>query len=150
MNHYLDIPGEKIDGNKFACLGTQLICVFSKCEVIAGPLSWYGADIEFTGASSIQQEERAPRLIGNTALLIELSQSVDQYYRGVFIAVKTDLANPQFRDWVDTEDPVDMELESAILEIRAFDTHFIELITREEKIAVMMSEFFGVPVMSAT
>lgn len=150
MNQYLDIPGKQIDGNKLACLGTQLICVFSKCEVIAGPLAWHGADIEFTGTSPIRQEERAPRLIGNTALLIELSRSVDQYYRGVFLATKPELSDPEFRDWVDTEDPVDMELMSAVLEIRAFDTHFVELITREVSIAVMMSEYFGVPVMFAT
>jgi hypothetical protein len=143
MNIVVRLRGENIDGGYVCCRGSQLARIVTALIDQLGDLTWYGADIEIYGVSNLSKGD-LPRLIGNTNRFLKEIQTIDQFLRGVFLGVGGSNANPRFRENMDTEDPVDVDLGDAVVEIRAFDTTFFEIITRDKNLAATLVDNFGV------
>jgi hypothetical protein len=118
------LTGEQIDGEPVSCTGIQLIRIL---EVIRGCLQdadWYIADISVN--NSLQSlfpiaSINLPLKIGNIDKLIQLTTQVDQFLSGIFLCVPSSIQNPAWSRSFDTEDELTEDLESALIEIRAFD-----------------------------
>jgi hypothetical protein len=82
-------------------------------------------------------------MIGRTREFLPAVQQVDQFLRGVFLAVRPEKKEPHFRELIDTEDPVDVDLGDAVVEIRAFDTTFFEVLTKDESVLSAITNAFG-------
>jgi hypothetical protein len=143
MTFVLRLPGQVIDGHHICCLGSQLTQIVTLLNELLGDLTWYVADIDTVGESRYPSTP-TPDRVGDSHQLVDLFQKVDQFLRGVFIAVKAEVVDPQLRTDVDTEDPVSVDLGDAIVEIRAFDTSYFEIITRDDRIADFLSRTFGI------
>jgi hypothetical protein len=147
MSLIIRLRAEAFDGRSVCCLGSQLARLVAELKGAMGEVVWYAADIDLVGPAPIPRG-RGPQLLGGSDRLIELAEKVDQLLRGVFLAVPADNAAPHFRDAIDTEDPVDVELGDARVEIRAFDTTYFEVLTTEPAIATFAEDAFGVGVAS--
>jgi hypothetical protein len=143
MNYLFRLSGEIVDGQPVCCLGSQLAHIVSLLSECLGEVVWYSTDVDLVGhgfpvpAQTLQVLGRSPRLI-------ELANKVDQFLRGVFLAVDAKIPIPQFRKDIDTEDAVEAELGNAIIEIRTFDTTYFELYTQDSQLAEYIERTFGV------
>ena len=72
------------------------------------------------------------RCIGSTLSLVEEASGIVQFERGVFIACMSTTSQPNLRQSVATDDDVDVEQGDSLLEIRAFDCSFFEVIARKD------------------
>ena len=146
----LRLSGEAVNGRRLCGLGSQLARIVTLASAVLGEVVWYGADVEIVGNSSLASliSSPAPYPVGQSRQLVAFAESVDQFLRGVFLAVKVEKSHPQFRSYVDTEDPVDADLGDAILEVRAFDTTCFEMLTKDKGVADSLAQAFGVKVAS--
>jgi hypothetical protein len=145
MNLVLRLPGKTIDGGRFSCRGSQLASVVTVLSTSLADRIWYVTDVDALSDTFHPLPESLTR-IGESQELIECLRQVDQFLRGVFLAVKAEVTEPKFRPDMDTEDPIDADLGSAVVEIRAFDTAYIEVITSDKWIADFVAETFGVQI----
>jgi hypothetical protein len=143
MNGILRLRGEDIDGRNVCCLGSQLAQIVAAVEKYLGVVNWYAADVEVVGPSSLAQGSTS-EFVGGSDKLISVAGGIDQFLRGVFLAVSAEKAKPKFREFIDTEDPVDVDLGDALVEIRAFDTTFFEILTPDKTFAGILSGAFHV------
>jgi hypothetical protein len=143
MNYVFQLTGKIVDGQRVCCLGPQLariVTILTKC---LGEAVWYSTDVDFVGQGFPMPSQNL-QLLGRSSRLIELANRVDQFLRGVFLAVDAKSTSPQFRKDMDTEDSIDAEPGDALVEIRTFDTTFFELHTQDGKIAEFIARTFGV------
>jgi len=147
MNFRLQLSGESIEGDIISCLGSQLARIVRVATDFFGEKVWYVANVDFFG-KKMQLSTRTPVRIGNPEQFIEFVQSIDQFLYGVFLAVEINISNPRFREDINTEDSISVDLGDATLEIRAFDTSYFEILTREKQIADMLAEVFSVQAVS--
>ena len=147
MNLILRLRGESIDGRHVCCLGSQLARIVTSLMGQLADVSWYIADVEVIGTSRLAQGQ-TPQFVGQSHQFVALVQDVDQFLRGVFLAVRGGRLQPHFRERIDTEDPVNVDLGDALVEIRAFDTTYFELLTMDSAIAAVGAAGFGVNILS--
>jgi len=143
MHEVFQLPGTAIDGSDVCCLGTQLARVVAAISQIRGDLEWYAADVDpYHGVFPMDGSE--PVLVGSSARLMEQLSNVSQFLRGVFLAVEEGSAAPRFRNDIDTEDALDADLGDAVIEVRAFDSTYIEIHNCDATVSEQISRIFGV------
>lgn len=147
MNIVIRLSAESIDGGHICCLGSQLASIVSVLGQSLGDVVWYAADVDSIGVV-LPICKQSPCLIGHSNRLIELVEHIDQFLRGVFLAVDPQKTNPQFRSDIDTEDSIEADLGDALVEIRAFDTTFFEILTNKEQIGAVLAKTFTIHVVS--
>lgn len=72
--------------------------------------------------------------MGNADALIEFSLKVDQFISGVFAGVPKEIDAPRFRDgglWSEDHGEDAADLGDSVIEIRAFDTSWIEIASHD-------------------
>ena len=143
MPDVFQLPGKLIDGVSLSCLGSQLVRVVHVISRVRADLEWYAADVE-VNVGEFPARGRQPVFIGSSANLADVAGKVDQFLYGVFLAVDAEMKSPQFRSAIDTEDSVDADLGDAVIEIRTFDTTYIEIHTCDEAVSEQISRTFGV------
>jgi len=132
-------------GDHVACLGSQLASLVASIKAVEEPLSWYACDVEATyrlTSSQFSNGDR-PMPVGCSDDFEAMCLGVDQFRRGVFLAVPTRLAEPLLPDSMDTEDSDIENLRDASLEIRAFDTSYFLIATSRRSIVDLLHETFA-------
>lgn len=142
MLRVVRLRSENIDGSKVCGLGSQLQLIVESIANRLGDVDWYAADIDVLNAKVLQSSTATQR-VGRTGALLELLQRGYQFLRGVFIAVDSQIQRPRLRQLVDTEDPSDTDLGNSLLEIRAFDSTYFEVVTRDFCVVTDLVEAFG-------
>lgn len=113
------------------CLGSQLSEILRIIDRVTVGLDWYVADVQTLESQFPQYARPAPVKVGDTITLRKLVETVSQFEGGVFAGVPADIAEPAFRDgglW--TEDEEFADIGDAIVEVRAFDTSYISVASR--------------------
>lgn len=108
------------------CLGIQLASIV---ELLPGDWEWYSADVDPVNDTDLS--ESSVSLVGSSADLVQQVSRIDQLESGVFLAVANAGGPPRFRSEVLTDDPLDSDIGDALLEIRAFDTSYFDVIVRD-------------------
>jgi len=99
-------------------------------ESVVPQLRWYGADVRAIGTDLFDVARAGPAEVGSTAEVIRRAEFVFQFESGVFVAYGNAEPHPVLRsEALDTEDPDDVDIGSAIVEVRTFDTTYILLLT---------------------
>jgi hypothetical protein len=109
-------------------------------EDLLGPLEWWIADVfpnSGTGGS------RTPERFGSTASLAAWSSGVRQFESGVFIAARPGATPAAVRSTVSSEDDPWLDMAEALVEIRAFDTTYLDVVLADECVASAMHAKFG-------
>jgi hypothetical protein len=130
-----------------ACTGSQVAEVIACVSRVTRGLVWYAADVEAPTSSFAVQRSSVPVRIGEEQECISRVRVVDQFEAGVFVGISASNENPRFRNgglW--TEDPVEVELADSVVEVRAFDTTFIEVLSCEREVLREVGRIFGAPV----
>jgi hypothetical protein len=125
---------KEFPGSSTVCQGWQLANALAAVVSVAPDLSWYAAHVTSIG-QSWNIEATHPAKIGQVTDLIEVARAVPQFGGGVFVGVPGGCTAPRFREgglW--TEDAPDADLGDGIVEVRAFDTTFIEVLSADAAI----------------
>lgn len=113
-------------------------------------MRWYSADTVPSLQGLPRTNERFPIHVGSASELAELAGRVEQFERGVFAGALIE-STPSFREGgTYTEDPEDADLGDAVVEVRAFDTSYIEVLTLELATAESLASMMEVRSWSAT
>lgn len=129
-----------------ACLGDQMADVLEVVESVSPGLVWYAADIENAGPAFIPNRTPSPQLIGRLEDFLPRLRTSAQFLAGVFAGAPASVDTPCFRDgglW--TEDPSVVDLADTSVEVRAFDTTYIEVISTRLDILKSVGKAFGAP-----
>jgi hypothetical protein len=130
-------------GDTTSCLGGQLIVLLRVIDAFYPHLRWYVADVRTTGGSLTSYRQSTPVLTGDTKLLIEAVQNVEQFESGVFAGVPCSIEQPRFRSgglWTEDEDCAD--LCDALIEVRAFDTSYWLVAISDPELGRCIDEHF--------
>ena len=122
-------------GARAACQGEQIAEVISLIAEVVPSLIWFAADTSTLGLQLVPSRCPSPARLGTTLELIDRVRLVEQFEDGVLIGVPESVTDPRFRDggvWTDDKSVVD--LCDSIVEIRTFDTTFIEILSSEQRI----------------
>ncbi len=130
------------DANPLCCSGEQLSRLVCSLERELGPLNWFVSDVR-PGSKFELREDRNPTKFGTTDSLAVAAENVLQFESGVFLAVPATIACPRLRSEILTDDPTNVDLGDAVVEIRAFDSTFFEIITQKDAISTMLSSEYG-------
>jgi hypothetical protein len=130
------------------CTGYQVANVLACISRVHGPLLWYAADVRAPGPLfKSAWRSPCPERVGSDRDILQRAQAVGQFESGVFVAVPASVLNPRFREGgLHTKDGVDADLADSVVEVRAFDKMFVEVISTDETVLAELSRTFGVPV----
>lgn len=118
-----------IDGP--ACTGEQLAAVITAAAREMHLERWFISDVRPVGSWALGARGPEPVSVSLDALDAGL-RAVSQLESGVFSGLRGEPASPRFRDGgVWTEDAESACLGDTTVEIRAFDTSFIEVIAQD-------------------
>lgn len=142
MNYLIQLTGKEIDGSPVSCLASQLITVLENIRQFVGELSWFAADVD-SGAKMAFERHGPLTLIGSTQRLISVLREVDQLWGGVFVGVKGSALPARIREVIDTFDDFNVDLGDSVCEIRACDTTSLDILVKQEYLALSIAESFG-------
>jgi hypothetical protein len=135
----LNLSGSAIAQERISCTGRQLSMVLVEIKELTQTYVWYVVDVLAPGQCIIEpfsgtEGKQVPLKIGTTDDLIKFATSVNQFERGLFLAVnKNSNGNVLWSpDKFDTED-VDY-IEPCTLMIRAFDSSYFEICSKRKDI----------------
>lgn len=133
----LQLKAEDFGSTAASCLGWHIAEVVRAVSAARPSLTWYVADIQTSGYQFPVGGQAIPSFIGGADTLVTMALRVDQFESGVFVGVPDNILYPQFREgglW--TEDDELADLGDALIEIRAFDTTFISVVSNDEALLV--------------
>lgn len=140
----LQLQGEDINGDQICCSGEQVITVLNVILSVQNfdGFSWYAAALLSFPPTDFCQDERFEEVIDLNQLMKKIS-SVTQLEDGVVVAIRSDVIPNINVDFITAEAPMRKFLMQSILEIRMFDTSWIEVYTEIPKIVVALQSRFG-------
>lgn len=140
------IIGSVISNDKIECTGPQLSFILNEIKDLTQAYCWYVVDVLAPGQKVIElfgesKGKQIPLKVGSTEDLIMFVSPISQFERGLFLAVTEKNAVSWSLDEFDTEDSD--EIEPAILTIRAFDTSYFEIASKENTIIQRLVDRFA-------
>lgn len=146
--HRIQLDGRHIDGSRSSCLGRHVTSILNVLEPLLEDITWYCADVRTNrpDASAWPAATAEVVSIGSTSDFLERVSRVDQFESGVFLALLRVGSSPNIRHDPATEDPPFSELGDAVVEMRAFDTSYIELYARGIALLEPLASRFDVDV----
>jgi hypothetical protein len=141
----IQLTGEQIDGEIASCTGSQLVRILKILKEYHQDLDWYIADIsanQILANSFAPTKDDVPRRVGNIEQLINLSEQVDQFFSGIFLAISEVIPSPQWNRSFVTEDCPTEDLGDALIEIRAFDTTYFEIYSSDRSLIESIAQRF--------
>ena len=129
------------------CLGTQFISLIHVLKDLLPAHTWYGADVDAVGAGASLLNIRGwqPNIIGTDQQLIQYCSEINQFIWGEFICIDSKYSSKSTLNIeLETEDlPFrPLSIEGALMEIRMFDTSYIEIYAEGETIITNLSNKF--------
>lgn len=132
-------------------LGRQLVLIIDSIKCYLAPHVWYGADVEAVGKGSTTRHFKDIQLkkIGSDLEFISCCNEVDQFIWGVFLCVDNNFSFQSIQGIeLETEDksfrPVNVN--GALMEIRAFDTTYFGLYFDDLELAKKISKIYRVEI----
>lgn len=123
------LRGEHFGRGHVVCLGWQLARVIDALSRTTPSMLWYCADVDTNGLNPFYSDIRSQvMLIGEAQELLSRVVKVDQFWSGIFFGVSAPKASPRLRENSSTEDAVPSDMGDALVEVRAFDTTYIEVV----------------------
>lgn len=140
----LQLQGEDINGDQICCSGEQVITVLSAILSVQNfdGFSWYAAALVSFPPTDFCQDERFEEVTDLNQLMEKISL-VEQLEDGVILAIKSDVIPSIDADFITAEAPMRKFLMQSTLEIRMFDTSWIEVYTEIPQITVALQNRFG-------
>jgi hypothetical protein len=134
-NNYVRLQAKHFDSG-FVCEGVQLKEMIQALELDKLGLSWFGADIDAEQdlPQAVARNEYRLRQLGSTDQLFGITDQIDQFRSGVFVAFPDPALGANYVGEIATEDPPFREIPGALIEIRCFDTSYFALYSSEEKL----------------
>jgi hypothetical protein len=141
----IQLDGLQLTGEAFSCTGHQLALVVASLRSVASDCVWFVADLEAQGYSLPPAwiNAHTPIMFGATDELAAFAEGVPQFLAGVFLAAPSARLPPVWSRSFWTDDEPFEELDGTILEIRAFDTSWIEVYADEEARLHGLAQRFG-------
>jgi hypothetical protein len=139
----LELRGSQINGEPFSCTGEQLGLLIQTLANLATNCVWFVADIEAEGSSVGHYQAGEPVLLGDSQKLINYANSIHQFIWGIFLAVPKDSLPKTWVRFYETEDLPFREMDGAVLEIRTFDTSYIEVYAQDSSLLDGLIQKFG-------
>ena len=140
-NYLIDVQWE----GGVNCLGEQLIEILDFIELYPAikDAIWYASDLDSSPIPECIRKfgDFIPKKVGNTRDLITICQHVDQFLSGIFLAFSKDVGD-HLNEEFGTEDKEFRDIGDAVLEIRAFDTTFLEVYTNDYNLVHKIAEKF--------
>ena len=108
---------------------------------------WYASDVLAVTIPPfiINFNKFTPRRVGNTYDMIAISENVQQFLAGVFLAFNKDVGDHLDEEF-GTEDESFRDVGDAVLEIRAFDTTNFEIYANDYDLIHKIAEKFEVKI----
>ena len=129
------LTGSQLNKSVISCTGEQLLILIRELSENIDSCLWYLADVSLL--SPIKEwkgfESTQPKLLGGTDKLNTYVNKVDQFLSGVFLAIVSKDKIIRWSNDYETENDQFRDIESAILEIRAFDTSYFEIYSTEKR-----------------
>mgnify|MGYP000925797852 CR=1 FL=1 len=113
------------------CEGHHVSSLIRVVEEASPGLVWYASDVLVRGSAFWREfEGPTPRRLGSAAEAIRAAETAEQFESGVLSGVPRNVGRPVFRaGGVWTEDEEASDLGDSVVEIRAFDTTFLLVVT---------------------
>lgn len=127
--YLLQVGPAQFPDDPAVCLGSQLQVLLSVISLGIPNFLWFAADVEVNQSptSEVTGKGPTPTYVGHTGEITRFAGSVDQFLSGVFLAVEEGAVRELQALQFFTDDPQFREIEPAEIEIRAFDTSFLEV-----------------------
>lgn len=126
------------------CLGEQLAMLLEHSKSLVNGGVWYACDVD-TICDNLKIEhlmDYYPKKIGSVEDLIDLANGIQQFIWGLFFLMPTDCGD-QLDVKYSNEDEQFRDFGKAILEIRAFDTTWLMVYSKDRKIIEGLKERFN-------
>ena len=126
--HLLRLSGDQLNGESFSCTGSQFRQLATALDLLIPDWVWYAADVDsIRNAPDVFASGPELVRIGSTAKLIALTQPVEQFYSGVFLALPplSEPLDPALTMY--TESAPGTDYISGSIVVRAFDTSYFEV-----------------------
>lgn len=137
------LSGDHFERSRVACLGWQLAEVLQAVSQGVPDTQWYYADVSTNGANPFSHADTEPIAHGGgTHDMLDRTRAVDQFLSGIFWGVYSTSNPPQLRNNPTTEDPDSCELGDAFVEVRTFDTTYIEVLTSDNSALTSLASRF--------
>ena len=120
--------------DQLRCLGTQVARLLTELHSLDCELIWYVAHV-LPYLEGLTSDQPSFVCFGDTGRLIQAVKKVDQFLQGVFAAVPKSVSDPQLRELAYTDDEFSAPLGDSIVEIRAFDTSYFDIIIQDKSFA---------------
>lgn len=133
---------------KFVCLGTQVILLVDFLKDFLPYHMWYGADVDAVGknATRIDVNNVQLNLIGTDVDFVKYCSEIDQFIWGVFLCIEG-IFSPQNIRCVELETEDEsfrpIACDGVLVEIRAFDTSYLEIYSEDATIINKISKKFN-------
>jgi hypothetical protein len=134
--------------SEVVCTGPQMQQILEAVKTEIADCIWFVADIDAFQVlpMGIERHNSIPALIGPTEELIEFAGNVDQFLSGIFLAVPEAMLSINWTNDYDTEAPAFKDMVEVVLEIRAFDTSFFLLYSRNLVLLERLSAAYSVAI----
>lgn len=113
----------EVFGSKVSCLGSQVARIVRLVND-EHDVMWMCFDVETNDGSSFNAGNSK---FANKAEFLDAVSAVDQFIGGVFLALPRELENPKIRTTPHMEDETFADMGDAMVEVRTFDTSYIDV-----------------------
>lgn len=141
----LALKGKAIDGEGVSCTGAQIALVL-ECLLDAKELSdcaWYAGALDAMNSPAFEPFDKAPTIVGDLGDFLHRLRATIQLLDGVIFAVPTGASPVLAASGVSAEGPRDLNVLNSLVEILAFDTTFIEVVSRGRTLVEHVDRRFG-------
>ncbi|WP_044558651.1 hypothetical protein [Azospirillum sp. B4] len=141
----LQIRGNDIDDDRVTCTGAQVATVLdfiAAVPALAGG-DWYAGAVDGLGARLTEYEVLEPIPVPALADLLHRIRNIPQLLDGVFALVPRHEIPRLTGDCFSADGPMEPLIHNALVEIKAFDTSFVEVYTDQPSLITVVQQRFG-------
>lgn len=138
------IPPESFPEDQCICLGSQLISVIDVLKKILPAHMWYGADVQSVGKKRVNLNLSGFQLksIGSDEQFISYCLNISQFIWGVFVCVSKVCLPSNVELGTEDEPFRSIPCNGVLIEIRMFDTSYIEIYSEDVNMLKKISANF--------
>ena len=136
------IPPESFPEDQCICLGSQLISVINVLKKNLPAHTWYGADVQAVGKGGVDLSGFQLKSIGSDEQFISYCLNISQFIWGVFLCISKVCLPSNVELGTEDEPFRSIPCSGILIEIRMFDTSYIEIYSEDENMLKKISNNF--------